>query len=381
MVSPENTLNSLYIHFPYCKHLCNYCDFYKTKTSEFTSYDQFHQNLRNSWEIHENFLKNNQVQWGPLETIFIGGGTPSLWGEEGARFLKNFFSEKGVKLGSDIEFTIEMNPGSFGQRMIEAWMDTGANRFSLGVQSLSEGFLKALDRIHSVNEVRSSLSVMKSLGVNFSVDLMLGLPFSIEKGRDVLAELEEILQYNPSHLSLYILTTKGNYCWRDEIPPEEWVAEEYLKVSNFLVKNGFKHYEVSNFSKPGKESRHNMRYWRGDNVGALGPSATGFLNLGDKAVRYKWKTNSLTLDLEALGRAELRIEELFLAFRLKEGISVSKLFPDKPAKEAFLKFAHSWERDGLAEVLEGATKVKLTSKGFLLMDSLLGQVLRNVEND
>jgi len=127
---------------------------------------------------------------------------------------------------------------------------------------------------------------------------MLGLPFSSDYKRDVIAELNEMLSYQPSHFSVYILTVKNNYTHFSELPNEEWIENEFLRVSDFLRQSGYRHYEVSNFAKASKESRHNLAYWKSQTVAALGPSATGLL--ADDRIRYKWKTKEALYEREDL---------------------------------------------------------------------------------
>lgn len=363
--------DSLYIHFPFCRHLCNYCDFYKkvpqNRGQELSS---FHQFLEDSWIKHEELLSREGYQLSPLKTLYFGGGTPSLWDTDGVNFLENFFIEKGLKLDPSGEFTLEVNPGTWTEQGLKRWREFGVNRFSLGIQSLRSDFLKVLDRVHSLQDVHDTLTFFGENKFNFSVDFMLGLPLSKEMKRDVIAELEEILKYGPSHISLYILTVKGGYPYKDKLPDDEWIEDEYLKVSRYLKDKGFLHYEVSNFAFEGKESRHNLNYWKSSTVMALGPSATGYL--GEAGIRYKWKTSAPDYVVESLNESEQKLEKFYMALRTNEGVNLSYFFSDDVLVKVKNK-ALEWEAKGLLDI-NNNDRITLSSKGYLILDSLLDEV-------
>jgi oxygen-independent coproporphyrinogen III oxidase len=368
-------LNSLYIHFPFCRHLCNYCDFYKTIPKDRSEINSFHKWFEASFDKHQDLMTANSFEWGNLETLYIGGGTPSLWGVEGAIFLRDFLKNKGIKIGEDLEFTLEVNPGSWTEESLEEWKKTGVNRYSLGIQALDGRFIKHLDRVHSIEDTFATLEYFKNKKYNFSVDFMLGIPFSEELDRDVISELEKVLTYNPNHISLYILTTKDNYIHKDNLPSEERIEKEYLAVSEYLTQRGFLHYEVSNYAKPGMESKHNLKYWKGESVGAIGPSATGFLSLGKEGIRYKWQTKSPEFILENIGLEEYKLERLYTLLRTNEGISGSDFFEDQNKWETLVE---KWSDSGYLSKKE--EKIRLSAKGYLLMDSLMDDIFLNFKN-
>ncbi len=362
------------MHFPFCRHLCNYCDFYKALPQSSKDIEQFHAFLTTSWESHQTWLESLGRYWGPLQTFYLGGGTPSLWGAQGAQFLKSFFAEHEIALHPEGEHTMEMNPGTYTPEGIRAWMDFGINRFSLGLQALDVDFLSDLDRVHSLEEsfhALEFLSSLKSEGIHFSVDFMLGLPFSSQRKRDVLKELEQVLEYAPVHISLYILTVKGAYPLYQKLPSDQWIAREYLQVSEFLCKRGFEHYEVSNFALPGHESRHNLRYWTSQTTAALGRSATGFLS--EEGIRYKWRVRGEGFSLESLDPKSLNLEKIYLGLRLNSGLELSKAFSAQE-QELIVKCVKNWEFRGLASY--GSGIVKLHPRGFLLLDSLMGELFK-----
>ena len=357
-------IESLYIHFPFCKHLCNYCDFYKSIPQNFSQdIDSFHKLFQKEWNIHQQLLDSESAKFSDLKTLYIGGGTPSLWKEDGALFLRKFLKDKNLNFASDYEFTLEVNPQTWTEAGIHEWRETGVNRFSIGIQSFREDFIKLLDRVHDLPEVKKTLSFFSAQQVNFSADLMLGLPHSHELKRDVISELTQMLDYGPSHFSVYILTVKPQYKLFSHLPDEAYIEEEYLKVAEFLARHGFDHYEVSNYALPGKQSMHNLQYWKGSSVAALGPSATGFLNQDTLGLRYKWKTSDSALEKEVLTQKELNFEKLYLSLRTNIGLQIADL------TELNKLVVESWIDRDLA--VRENEKIRLNSRGFLLLDSLI----------
>lgn len=315
------------------------------------------QNYQAVSALHEEY----GYQWGKLETLFLGGGTPSLWGESGANYLKDAFKRWNISLDGAGEHTVEFNPGSLTEKTLEAFRETGFNRFSIGMQSLNPYFLKILDRIHSLDDCFNILKLMRDEQVNYSVDLMLGLPHSVEQKRDVIEELKRVLDYGPSHFSVYILTVGKNY--PHQRPDEDMIADEYLAVADFLKTQGFEHYEVSNFALPEKESRHNLKYWNSETVAALGPSATGLLS--EKRLRYKCKPDYQNLKLEELDEDEFRTEKVYMKLRTSQGLTINNVDNKK---------IDLWEQQSLLDFRD-EKKIALNSKGYLLIDSIVSEII------
>jgi oxygen-independent coproporphyrinogen-3 oxidase len=362
-------VSSLYLHVPFCKHLCNYCDFYKRKFDRpEEQLEDFHQFLNQSWQRHSDLMQESGMKFGEIETIYLGGGTPSLWGKSGAEYFeKNILTHLSVK--NDCEFTMEVDPGTWTTEMLLAWKKLGLNRISIGTQTLSTQFLKVMDRIHSLEETHSLLKYCSENDWNFSLDFLLGIPFSKENKRKIKEELDELLKYKPKHISLYILNARSKYPHIQNMPDDEYIREEYLLVSEYLQSLGFHHYEVSNFALPGFESKHNIKYWNSESVAALGPSGTGYFSLTDQsAIRYKWKVTKPDLEIENLGDKELSLEKIYLSLRLSSGWRPEVLQGD------LLGQIKSWEQQGYAEWSDGV--VKLTSLGFLMLDSLMDDLFR-----
>jgi len=363
-------IESLYLHFPFCKHLCNYCDFYKkVPVNSEMEINDFHAYMNQAFLTHKNLMDLHGFSWGKLKTLYIGGGTPSLWGEKGSHFLEHFFKSHSIAIDPACEFTLEVNPASFTPEAIESWEKIGVNRFSLGIQTLNPNAIKYLDRIHDRNDIMETLKYFMSKKVNYSLDFMLGLPHSQKNKRDVLSELQEVLTYKPKHLSVYILTVKENYPHFKDLPDEEWIESEFLMVSDFLTNNGFNHYEVSNFALPGFESRHNLKYWQSSSVAALGPSATGFLS--ENKIRYKWKTKNPELEIEEISEESFLLEKIYMSMRSSEGLDLNLLSIEKNQKLELL--VSDWESKNYIKS-KVDNKIYLSTRGYLLLDSLMNDL-------
>lgn len=361
-------VSSIYLHVPFCKHLCNYCDFYKTKLDPGRNQiEDFHQFLTASWDRHVELMKEMKAEWKPLETIYLGGGTPSLWGINGAHYFRDHILSQ-LETASP-EFTMEVDPGTWTEEMISEWKKIGLNRISIGTQTLDPKFLKIMDRVHSLEETYSLLKFCQEGKWNFSLDFLLGIPHSRKEKRDIKKELEELLKYEPKHISLYILNARSKYPLAEHIPDDEYVREEYLLVSEFLQKKGFHHYEVSNFALPGFESRHNMKYWQGESVAALGPTGAGYFSQGKEgAFRYMWKVMSPDIQPETLGKNELSLERTYLSLRTSLGWIPREISPD--LKDIFSQ----WEAQKYGQW--DGQKMVLNSLGFVMLDSLMDDLFR-----
>lgn len=262
---------------------------------------------------------------------------------------------------------MEVDPGTWTEDLIQSWQQIGLNRISIGTQTLHPDFLKIMDRSHSLQESLDLLAYCQKHNWNFSLDFLLGIPFSAEKNRDIIQELDLLLQYQPKHISLYILNARSKYPHIQNMPEDDYIRDEYLKMSEYLQKKGFHHYEVSNFSLPGYESRHNLKYWRSESVAALGPTGTGLLSSSSqRALRYKWKVSSAEVELEQLGQNELDLERMYLLLRTSMGWKPEHL--TKSLKSVF----ESWVARGLGSYVDG--KITLNAHGFIILDSLMDEI-------
>lgn len=338
---------SLYVHLPWCVRKCPYCDFNShaldASASGIARLDadterQYVQALLA--DLDHDLAVWPQVQQRPLVSIFFGGGTPSLMSPEG---YQHFFEglQQRLQLTKDCEITLEANPGTVEQGRFSGYRAAGINRLSMGVQSFAEPQLKALGRIHSGQEAINAVEAARKAGFdNFNLDLMHGLPDQTEAL--ALADLQQAIDLQPTHLSWYQLTLEPNteFFRRPPILPEEDTLVAIQDAGQaLLAKAGFEQYEVSAYAQQGYQARHNLNYWTfGDYLG-LGAGAHGKLSrldntaAGGLSIERRWKTRQPQAYLsrliegrdflagtEQLSATERPVEFMMNALRLAEGV-------------------------------------------------------------
>lgn len=366
--------SSLYIHFPYCMHLCNYCDFFKKKLDIVQAniqIERMQDHLIQSWNALSLLHSKQGVSFTPfLDSIYIGGGTPSLWRKEGARWFYKFLMERNLLINHQTEFTLEVDPGTCSMEDLIAWQAIGVNRISFGMQAYSNDALEVLDRRHRLKEIRELALWINDLNIDLSLDFLIGIPNY--KSRDIIEELTQaITDFSPSHFSVYILKGRAGYKHFGQLPCDDESYHEYLKVSDFLQLQGYQHYEISNFSKPGKQAQHNLKYWQSLSVAALGMNASGFIDLGnDKALRYQWKSQSSEYQLELLNKQERLLERVYLALRTSSGLDLNSVF-NEDQQSLISKIAIKWKKLGVLSLDSSKTNLILNPKGFVILDSLM----------
>lgn len=368
-----NKISSLYLHFPYCIHLCNYCDFYKNKLEDENQIKQFEELLTLQWHEHKRLLSNHKMSFGGLETLYFGGGTPSLWSLSGIDFIKKKLF-KDISLANDYEFTLEVDPGTITEKELNKWLELGVNRFSVGVQAYNNKMLEVLDRRHRLNEIESCLKMLQSYDLNFSVDLLIGAPKSSD--RNIVTELSSLDDLGASHFSVYILNARANYPLKKYLATDEKIQSEYLSVANFLKSKGYEHYEVSNFAKNQKYSKHNLRYWKYNSVSAVGPNATGLFAFKDRALRFQWKSLSAGYKTEEVLGESLLIEKLYMNLRYHGGLKPSELFSDT---SAFEQLFNKWKNAGYLSDKAHVGHIILSSEGYLMCDSLMDDIFKAID--
>ena len=269
----------IYIHIPFCKQKCFYCDFisYANQDKYFQKYVQ-----ALSKEIN-NFIDNNKIE---VQTIYIGGGTPSLIDAKYIEEILHIFEKKNL-LKEAKEVTIEVNPGTVTEEKLRNYKNSGVNRLSIGLQSTEDKILKQIGRIHCYDDFLNTYKMAREVGFkNINVDLMIGLPN--QKILDVKNSLEKIIKLEPeppNHISVYSLIVEENTPIEKmlesgelELPDEELERNMYWYVKNFLELNGYKHYEISNFAKLGNESKHNLDCWNQKEYVGFGVAAHSYID-------------------------------------------------------------------------------------------------------
>jgi oxygen-independent coproporphyrinogen-3 oxidase len=364
---------SLYIHVPFCTRRCSYCDFAVQATAA-APVAEWLEALRREMRL----LAADQGWGGPLglDTLYLGGGTPSLLGCGAMEELAAGLREHASWDPAAVEWTCEANPESFTPELARDWRAAGVNRLSLGAQSFQEPVLRWMGRVHGAAGPGRAMAAARAAGFeNVSVDLIFGVPSRL--GRDWRADLEGALALEPEHVSLYGLTAEaatplGRWVreGRETLADEDRYAEEYLLAHEVLTGAGFEHYEVSNFGKPGLRSRHNFVYWTGAPYASLGPGSHAFYppvrrwNLRDwPAYRDALLNGRLPVDgEERVSDEDAALERVWLGLRTDLG------FPLAEAGEVQRDLAVLWAERGWAEV--GAGRIRLTAEGWLLLDRL-----------
>ncbi|PSF12320.1 YggW family oxidoreductase [Marinobacter fuscus] len=316
---------SLYIHVPWCVRKCPYCDFNSHAIRGEIPEAAYQQAL-----IEDLVQDLVLVRGRPIETVFIGGGTPSLMS---GGFYQNLFAELRKRLDflPDAEITLEANPGTLEAGRFEAFREAGINRLSIGVQSFDPNQLHTLGRIHNAESAHQALDAARRAGFdNFNVDLMHGLPGQTPE--QAVADLDAALHHNPSHLSWYQLTIEPNtefFSRPPDLPDDDRLWRIYQAGRQRLREAGFDDYEVSAWSLPGRESRHNLNYWAFGDYLALGAGGHGKASLVDGRITRYWKTRqpdaylkrigSRTAGSEDIAPEDRPLEFMMNALRLKHG--------------------------------------------------------------
>lgn len=321
---------ALYVHWPWCVRKCPYCDFNShalgSGIDEAGYIDALFRDL-------DTGIETAGVR--PLSSIFFGGGTPSLISEKGFERLMNGIRAR-LPFDDNIEITLEANPGTHEAARFAAYAANGVNRFSIGVQSFDDRFLKALGRIHTRDQALSAIRTAAGLTDNFNLDVMYALPE--QRLEDVVADVRQALECGATHLSFYELTIEeGTAFYKREpegLPDNDAAAEMGETVQSLLAEAGFEHYEVSGYAKPGRRCRHNLNYWRfGDYIG-IGAGAHGKITTSAGILRTERRANpTLYTDDAASGRYSSQVsfvlaqalpfEFMLNVLRLYEGVPVS----------------------------------------------------------
>ena len=373
-------IRSVYVHAPFCARRCFYCDFaVKVASADRDAWLSALTAEVRALEREGVFLLDDT-----LDTLYVGGGTPSLLGATAMEGLLAVIGEERLR-HSDLEWTAEANPESFTRDVAIGWRRAGVNRISLGIQSFHTPSLKWMGRLHEADGARSAVRIGRAAGfTNLSVDLIFGLPDHLE--RDWERDLDHTLSLDPDHVSLYGLSVEpatplGRAVAerRETLPSEGRYEQEYLLAVDRLTEAGYEVYEVSNFARPGFASRHNSVYWSGEPYLGLGNGAHSYRhpvrrwNLRDwDAYRAGAQGSGLPVDdEEELDMGKVRLERIWLGLRTRRGISLQ----DLPASAR--DRARYWEENALA-VAEGNV-VRLTPRGWLVMDRLTVELDADLE--
>ncbi len=363
-------MTGIYIHIPFCKSKCPYCDFYSFKPDEYQK-DSYLKAVLLCLEKMKSLVRC------PIDTVYFGGGTPSFFGGEPIAEIIDCIKENYSLTNPEI--TVECNPSSVSENLAFALVKAGVNRISMGMQSAVDSERSALGRLSDKEDIKNSIDVFKKHGIsNLSLDLMLGVPLQTVESLD--KSIDFLLSQDIKHISAYMLKIEENTPFFKKqnsllLPDEDTVCNMYLHTVKRLEENGFNQYEISNFSKEGFESKHNLHYWRTEEYLGIGPSAHSFLN--GKRFYFPRDFDSFIKNPTPIDDGEGGDEEeyIMLALRLKEGLQGEKFkkifnrYPD----DSIYKKAAALNRPDL--ILIDGKNISLTANGFLLSNSIISSLL------
>lgn len=363
----------IYIHIPFCKRKCYYCDFisYENKTELIEKY------IKSICLEIENWKKYTNIKLYNITTIYIGGGTPSYIEP---KYISKILKHLKEVINQKVEITIEINPGTVINSKLEKYKEAGINRLSIGLQETHEELLKAIGRIHNYEEFINTYNWARGAGFkNINIDLMIGLPN--QTIQDIKENLEKVLKLKPEHISVYSLILEEGTILEEQIekgklslPSEETERAMYWYVKNNLEKKGFKHYEISNFAKEQKESKHNINCWKQHEYRGFGIAAHSYV----EGVRFS-NTSNLEDYIENISKEDfakniriherqnqdgMRKEYMLLGLRKIEGVSITEFKNKYKENPLFLFKTELNELVKKKLIIIRGDRIKLTNKGL-----------------
>lgn len=370
-------MKGLYIHIPFCRSKCPYCDFYSclSKNADIETYvgsviDEIKTGRRT-----KEFTQNADLSF---DTIYFGGGTPSVIGADNIGKIINCAKEH-YNITDDAEITVECNPSTVDDEFFSVLSSYGINRISLGMQSAVDNERKKLGRFSDRNQVLSVIESARKHGItNISLDVMLGIPDQTMTSLD--DTIDFLIETDATHISAYMLSIEEGTVFHKRIgmlnlPDEDTVCDMYMNLSEKLRNSGFRHYEISNFAKKRYESRHNTKYWNCEEYLGIGPSAHSFID--GKRFFFERDINSFINGEKAVydTTGGDREEYIMLRLRLADGIVFDEYksrfceaFPSETIKKAL-----DFEKQGLLTVSE--TGIALTTDGFLISNYIISELI------
>lgn len=383
----------IYIHIPFCKQKCYYCDF-----TSFAGCDSFEESYIEciKKELIQK-LNTINIEKYNINTIYIGGGTPSYIESKYIKEIMELLShelyehslEKSHKekiILDDVEITIEVNPGTITEEKLKEYKEAGINRISIGLQSTDNELLKEIGRIHNLNQFLETYNLARKVGFkNINVDLMLGLPNQTIK--HLKSSLEKIIDLNPEHISVYSLILEEGTKLFDlinkgklKLPDEDTERQMYWYVKNTLEFSNYFHYEISNFSKKGYESKHNVNCWKQKEYLGIGLGASSYLegmrfsNIKDLNEYIKnieaeeFEKNKMIEEIQT--KEDMQKEFMMLGLRMIEGVSIQE-FKTKFGENPIYIYRNELDKLISEKLLNiDGDKIKLTNKGLDLANQV-----------
>ncbi len=365
----------IYLHIPFCKQACHYCNFHFS-----TSLQQkpaFVNALLKEIELRSGYLQNQ-----PVETIYFGGGTPSLLEKEELDTILHRLHQH-FNVVSDVEITLEANPDNISPESLKEWKKLGISRLSIGIQSFFEEDLRWMNRAHNAAEAKKAVAEARAAGFDhLTVDLIYGTPTLTDEQWKY--NVDQLIEWNIPHISCYALTVEPQTALHhfiekksfQDIDPQHQ-ANQFLLLINWLKKAGYEHYEISNFALPGHRSRHNSAYWQGSHYIGLGPSAHSFnthsrqWNIANNALYIKKVMhNEVFWEAETLTPIQVANEYIMTALRTTEGIRLNRL-REVLSESQFNDFLQqSAQKKWLRYTQRTPDTIWLTDEGKLFCDAI-----------
>ncbi len=370
-------MKGLYIHIPFCRSKCPYCDFYSclSKNADIETYVGSVVDEIKTGRRTKEFTENYDLSF---DTIYFGGGTPSIVGADNIGKIINCAKEC-YAISDDSEITVECNPSTVDDEFFRKLSSYGANRISMGMQSAVDYERKKLGRFADRNQILSVIKSAKKYGINnISLDVMLGIPD--QTMQSLYDTINFCIETAAPHISAYMLSIEDGTVFHKRIdtlnlPDEDTVCDMYIHLSQKLRNAGFSHYEISNFAKKGHESRHNTKYWNCEEYLGIGPSAHSFIN--GKRFFFERDINSFINGENAIydtigGDKE---EYIMLRLRLSEGIIFKdyKNRFDEDFPREIIKKADRFIKEGLLTLKD--TNLSLTPDGFLISNYIISELI------
>lgn len=356
----------IYIHIPFCERKCAYCNFFSAFPTDSLKQDYLAALER---EIRAWSGKIDRE----IDSIYIGGGTPSVLKEDIKRVIGSI--KDNFCVSENAEITVEMNPAAENEPFLKAAFSAGANRLSIGAQSSNDEMLKLLGRTHTALDTKATVEKAREIGFrNISLDIMLALPKS--NSETLNRDIEFLLKLEPQHISAYILKIEEKTAFHKleqtlSLPDDDAAAEQYLQLCNSLIESGYEHYEISNFCKANYESRHNLKYWKSEEYLGVGPAAHSFIN--KKRFYYpanlkKFIARPETIDDGSGGDQE---EQFMLSLRLSSGADIGWLYKKNPTETK----RRVQLLCGCGYITSCEDRIFLTDKGMAVANSIITEFL------
>ncbi len=364
----------IYIHIPFCRQACHYCNFH------FSTSLKYEDDLVNAI-CTEIINRKSYVETDKIKTIYFGGGTPSLIKDENLALIIDTL-EKHFDLSEVLECTLEANPEDITKDKVTFWKSIGVDRLSIGIQSFHAVDLEWMNRVHSVDQAQNALRIANECGISFSADLIFGSATTTDEMW--MDNLNRMKAYNPDHLSCYSLTVESQTALHTLIkkgklksPQDETIARQFYLTRDFLISNGYDHYEISNYSLPNKNALHNTNYWKSESYLGIGPSAHSY-NQGTRSWNIANNAKYINLikegksvyESETLSKSDVYNEYVMTRLRTKFGCTLEEI--DDNFKDYFLSMIQ--KQIDLNHIYLKDNSYRLTEKAMVISDHVSSEL-------